>query len=100
MKNVLLLLSFCMCVRARASVSMGKKKTFANAPDVHLQILGLRARQKGRRGTGFYLNDSSVQVPVMGEVAATVGFIFQFSIEAIVWGSDLIFLKVCVCTCT
>lgn len=43
---------FCylyVCMRARASVSM--KKTFANAPDVHLQILGLRARQKGRRGT-------------------------------------------------
>ena len=39
----------CMRARARASVSM--KKTFANAPDVHLQILGLRARQKGRQGT-------------------------------------------------
>lgn len=74
----------CECV-------YGKKKTFANAPDVHLQILGLRARQKGRWDTGSYLNDSSVQVPVIGEVAAPVGFIFQFSIETIVWGNDLFF---------
>lgn len=41
----------CLYARARARASVSMKKTFANAPDVHLQILGLRARQKGIRGT-------------------------------------------------
>lgn len=90
----------CLYARARERESACVyEKNLCQRSRCALTDLGPQGQAEREMGHRSYLNDSSVQVPVKGEVAAPIGFIFQFSIEAIVWGNDF-FLKVCVCMCT
>lgn len=76
-----------VCMRARARECV-YEKNLCQRSRCALTDLGPQGQAERETGHRSYLNDSSVQVPVKGEVAAPIGFIFQFSIEAIVWGND------------
>jgi hypothetical protein len=63
MKNVLLysaLLYMCISAYVYVCVCVCVFLFTTKAPDVNVQILGLRARQAGRQGTGSYRNGSLV----------------------------------------
>ena len=64
------------------------------APDVNVQILGLRARQAGRQGTGSYRNGSLV-LGACWEGRSQLVLFTNFQQKLL--SGKIIFLKMCVC---